>query len=100
MSISGTWQTTAPSKFGMLRHHGGDQKPAIRAAHDAELLGRGEAARFEIGGHRREIVEGALAVFLQRRVVPGRTELAAAADVGDAHRRRPWSATAGRNCAE
>ena len=38
--------------------------------------------RDQILGDRREIVIGALAVLLQRRLVPGRAELAAAADVG------------------
>ena len=33
--------------------------------------------------HRLEIVVGLLAILLQRRLMPGRTELAAAADVGE-----------------
>ena len=49
-------------QFGLLHHHGRNQQPAIGAAHDAELLGRGEAALFQIRRHGREIVIGALAV--------------------------------------
>ena len=47
----------------MLDHHRGDQQPAVRAAHDAELCGRGQPALLDVGGDRREIVEGALAVL-------------------------------------
>ena len=69
-------------QFGPLHHHGGDQQPAIGAAHDAQLFGRGQAALDQVRRHRREIVIGALAVGLERRVMPGRPELAAAADIG------------------
>ena len=46
-------------------------------------LRRGQAAPRQILGDRRKIVIGALPVLLDRRLVPGRAELAAAADVGE-----------------
>ena len=72
-------------QIGPLHHGRGDQQAAIRRADDADSS-RGDAARFEIGGDSLEIVEGALAVGLQSRLVPGRAELAAAADIGDRDR--------------
>ena len=45
--------------------------------------GAGDAAPDQILGDRDEIVEGALALALQRGLVPFRAELAAAADIGD-----------------
>ncbi|MCY1249091.1 hypothetical protein D3C75_1003570 [compost metagenome] len=44
---------------------------------------RGDVARDQVQGHRLEILMGALAVFLLGRLVPFRTELAAAARIGD-----------------
>ena len=75
--------TTARNSSGPLRQHRAHQQPAIRAAHDAEPARAGDAAADQVLGDRDEIVEGALAVALQRGLVPVRAELAAAADIGD-----------------
>ncbi|MNS39454.1 hypothetical protein D3C72_717360 [compost metagenome] len=66
-----------------LRQHGAHEETALRAAHDPEVRLRGDVARDQVQGHRLEILMGALAVFLLGRLVPFRTELAAAARVGD-----------------
>ena len=47
------------------------------------MAGRGRLVGDQLLGHGEVVVIGALAVGLQRRLVPGRTELAAATDVGD-----------------
>ena len=44
-------------QFGMLCHDGRNQKPAIGAAHNAELLGRGDAALLDILRNRSKIVK-------------------------------------------
>ena len=70
-------------QFGALGQHRAHQQPAVRPAHDAEPARRGDLAPDQILGDGDEIVEGALAVLLQRGLVPFRAELAAAADIGD-----------------
>ena len=66
--------------LGQLDAH---QQPAVRAAVDAELRGAGDAARDQIAADAGEIVEDQLALRLATRLVPGRAELTAAADVGE-----------------
>ena len=46
MSIKRHLADHRAKEFGLLDHHGGNQQPAIGAAHDAKLLGRGEATAF------------------------------------------------------
>ena len=55
-------------------------------------FGRRHFARDQVLGDGDEIVVGALAIFLARGVMPVGPELAAAADVGDAHTRRLFPA--------
>ncbi len=74
-------QTTAPEELGVLGHHHADQQPTVRSADDAELVGPCDAARDEVGRDRREVVVGPLPVRLQRRLMPRRPILAAAAQV-------------------
>ena len=77
-----------------LRDHGAEQirphgerpaheQAALRSALDAEMPGRRDLARDQVLGHRDEVLERLDAVLLQRRLVPARAELAAAADVGE-----------------
>ena len=69
------------------------EQAAVAAAHDAEVLGRRHLALDQVLGHGDEVLVGLVAVLLQRRLVPLRAELAAAADVGDDDTRRPSPAT-------
>ena len=65
-------------------HHGrGHQQAAVRCTHAADLRWRNKATPRDIGRHRFEIVIGALAVHLERGVVPFGAEFPAAADVGN-----------------
>ena len=58
------------------------QQAAVGAALDAEPARAGDLARDQVLRHRGEVVVDALAMGLQAGLVPGRPELAAAADVG------------------
>ena len=73
-------------EIGALHHRGGDQQAAIGGADTADLPGCREAAMDDVRRHGFEIVEGVLVLFLHRRLMPGRAEFAAAADVGDDNR--------------
>ena len=66
-----------------LRQHDAHQEAAIRTAHDAEPARARDIAADQILGDRDEILEGVAAAGFQRGLVPFRTELAAAADIGD-----------------
>ena len=57
-------------EIGPLNHHRADQKTAVGAPIYAESARASHAARDEILGNRYEIVEGTLAVLLERRGVP------------------------------
>src|SRR4051812_13356414 len=115
MSISGTWQTTAPNNSGRCTITVETSSPpleppmmpsclvvvrppAVGPPHDPKLFGRGRPALARVGAHRLEIVISMLALVLQRRVMPGRPEFAAAADIGhhiDAAMRQPQAAHIG-----
>ena len=78
--------------------HGAHQEAAVAAAENAELGGIRDVASNQVFGHGDEVLEGARTILLQRRLVPGRAELAAAADVGqrvDAAAFEPGDADAG-----
>jgi hypothetical protein len=47
------------------------------------MLRRRDLPRRQISRNRREVIERPLTIALQRGLVPGRAELAAATDVGD-----------------
>ena len=66
-------------------HHGhvAHQQATIAAALDAQVLGRGDIARNQVFGHRREVFIGFVAVGFQCRLMPTRSIFAAATDVGD-----------------
>ena len=70
-----------PEVRALCQHHTHEQT-AIRAAHDAEMLGGGHTAIDQVFGHGDEIIIDDLALGLQASLVPGGAELAAAADIG------------------
>jgi hypothetical protein len=67
----------------IARQHVADQQAAIAAAGTRQPLAPGDAARDQVLGHRREVVMRKLLAFAHAGLVPGGTELAAAADIGD-----------------
>ena len=69
-------------QVGTLHQHGARQQAAIAAAHDAQVARTGDFALDQVLRHGDEVVIRALAVFLQRRLVPAGAEFAAAADIG------------------
>ena len=85
-------------QLGPLHHGRSDQQPAVAAAFDAEALRAGDATRDQVFGDGDEVVVAALLVGLDRRLVPGRAVLAAAAQVRDhehATVRKPAAPVAG-----
>ena len=70
-------------QVGALGHLDAHQQPAVGAARDAEAAGAGDLPRDQVLADGREVVIGDLPLRLQRRLVPCRAELAAAADIGD-----------------
>ena len=70
-------------QFRVLREHVAGEQAAVAAAADAKVLWRGDLAVDHVARDRGEILVGLVPVLLQRRLVPARAVLAAAADVGD-----------------
>eukprot|EP00964_Phaeocystis_antarctica_P091622 scaffold58790_cov65-Phaeocystis_antarctica.AAC.15 len=69
-------------ELGRADQHITGEQPTVGAALAAEL-GRGrDTARDQVLGDRLEVLEGLVALLLERRLVPARAVLAAAADVG------------------
>ena len=73
-------------QIGLLDHRHPHQQPAVGAALDPQPPGRGDLARNQIAPDRGEIVIDDLALYPQPGLVPGRAELAPAADVGEHER--------------
>mmetsp|Transcript_40208 Transcript_40208/g.93844 ORF Transcript_40208/g.93844 Transcript_40208/m.93844 type:complete len:650 (-) Transcript_40208:97-2046(-) len=67
---------------GWPREHVASQQPAVGAALAAELRGGCDAACDEIPRDRLKVLEGLVAILLERRLVPPGPVLAAAANVG------------------
>ena len=65
-----------------LGQHRAHEQAALRPAHDPEMGLGGDPAVDQVERHSLEILVGALAVFLQGRLVPARAELAAPARIG------------------
>ena len=70
-------------QVGTHRQHVAGEQPAVAASHHAQLSGRGNCAPDQVFRHRDEVLVCAQPVRLERGLVPGRTELAAATYVGD-----------------
>ncbi len=70
-------------QLGVLHEHVAGEQAAVAAALDAEVRGRCDLACDQILRHSREILVRLVPVGLERGLVPARTVLAAAADVGD-----------------
>ncbi len=71
-----------PEQFRVLGQHVAGEQATVAAALDAQVRRRGHLARDQVAGHRGEILVGAVAVGLERGLVPARAVLAAASDVG------------------
>ena len=67
-------------QVGALRERRADQETAVAPTFDPEVLRAGDAALDQVECDRDEIVVAALLVFFYGGLVPGRAELAAAAD--------------------
>src|SRR5699024_12747057 len=74
--------TTLFRSVRVPREHVAGQQPAVGAAAHGEVVAVGDPAVEEVPGDRGEVLVGAVAVLLQRRLVPAGPVLAAAADVG------------------
>ena len=72
-----------PEQLRVPRDHHAHEQPAVRAAVDRELGRRRDPASDEVPRDRGEVLVGAVAVLAQRRGVPLRAVLPAAADVRD-----------------
>lgn len=59
------------------------QQAPVAATPDAEVLHRRELGGYQTLSHSVEVVVGSLPVALESSLMPGRPELAPAADVGD-----------------
>jgi len=62
--------------------HVAREQPAVGAALHGELLRARDPPAHEVGSHRLEVLVRLVPLLLERRLVPARPELAAAADVG------------------
>ena len=82
MSSSGTWQTTARNSSGRCSITAPTSRPPLLPPWMASRRGVVMRLRHQVLGHGDEVVEGVLALVLQRGLVPAGAELAAAADVG------------------
>ncbi len=58
------------------------QQAAVGTAHDAEVARGGDFSGDQILGHRLEVIVNVLALGLETGLMPGRSELAAPADIG------------------
>src|SRR5262249_9151943 len=68
---------------GCAREHVADWEPAIAAAMAGKPLRTCDTASHEIGRNGGEVVLCALLMLTDAGIVPGRAELAAAADIGN-----------------
>src|SRR5438876_1090278 len=68
--------------FGVTHQHVGDQDAAVRAAFGGNSIGARHAAFHEVGGNGCEIIMRQPFSGVTPGIVPARTELAAAADIG------------------
>ena len=84
MSSSGTWMTTAWNNSGRWVSIAPISSPPFEPPIDAEPARAGDLAADQVLGDGDEILEARCPVALQRGAVPVGTELAAAADIGDA----------------
>src|SRR5262249_55199911 len=67
----------------VAREHVADQEPAIAAAVAGEAARTRDTAANKVGSNSGEVVVRALLALANPSLVPGRAELAAAADIGD-----------------
>ena len=80
MSSSGTPQETAPNSSGYPVNMLPTSRPPLERPRGQPLAGRHPAGH-QVPGDRREVLVGAVPLLAQRRPVPARAVLAAAADV-------------------
>ena len=69
-------------QFRTLRQRNAHQQPAVGSAHDTKPARSRNLARHQILRDRHKIIIDNLALGLQPRLMPGRSELAAATDIG------------------
>ena len=77
------WHTTAPKSSGRCSKAAPTSSPPWLPPRMPRCRGEVTLRAIEVLGHRGVVVVRLLAVFLARREVPGRAELAAAAQVGE-----------------